>query len=216
MVDMLSSLLLLKMVLSGFVIVWFRLEARLGFFCLERWCGWTRSRSSTVYAANYVAQLMTWLELSVFLGFSIPLLLPLLAMAVYASTCELEILAFQPTVVFEGVDEVRMGPMPFVLFGGLLMNGMLTFVFLDSWLHGGTLVLGVACICSTGCVWVYTATRYFDVKNFVDVWQHYLLCYWCPCASQQRLKVAQLRRRTSEVEMAFQEENEGGFEYQAL
>ena len=216
MVDMLSSLLLLKMVFSGFVIVWFRLEARLGFICLERWCGWTRSRSSTVYAANYVAQLMTWLELSVFLGFSIPLLLPLLAMAVYASTCELEVLAFQPTVVFKGVDEIRMGPTPFVLFGGLLMNGMLAFVFLDSWLHGGTLVLGVACICSIGCVWVYTATRYFDVKNFVNVWQHYLLCYCCPCASQQRLEVAQLRQRTSEVEMAFQEENEGGFEYQAL
>ena len=74
-------------------------------------------------------------------------------------------------------------------------------------------MLGVACICSIGCVGVYIATH---IKNFVDVWQHYLLCYCCPCTSQQRLAVIRQRQRKSEVEISELEENEGGYEYQAL
>ena len=188
---MLSSLLLLKMVISGFFLVWLRLEITVQRSVLQQASGyrwWSCCRRSghhhdddddddesdethrtraetaavhtTVHVADYLAQLMTWIELSVFLGYAIPLLLPLLALAVYASKCALETLAVQPGVVIEGADApLQVGPLAYVVFGGLLMNGMMAFVFAESRLRGGMMVLLMACACSCAMVAVYVAKR---------------------------------------------------------
>ena len=120
----------------------------------------TAAVHTTVHVADYLAQLMTWIELSVFLGYAIPLLLPLLALAIYASKYALETLAVQPGVVIEGADApLQVGPLAYVVFGGLLMNGMMAFVFAESRLRGGTMVLLMACACSCAMVAVYVAKR---------------------------------------------------------
>jgi len=198
MVDMLSTLLLLKMVISGFFLVWLRLEITMH-----------RSLVRTVHAADYVAQLMTWIELSVLLGYAIPLLLPLLALAVYASKFELEALAVQPGVVIEGTDApVQVGPVAYVLCGGLLMNGMMAFVFAESRLRGGTMVLLVACVCSCAMVGVYLAKRCG-------------YAYACGATGREgtaarRDSYVQMLHQGEELEVNGEGEVDDGFEYHAM
>ena len=111
--------------------------------------------SRTIQAAEGVAQIMSWIELAFFLGFSIPLLLPLLTLAIYASKLELQTMVCRRDISIEGDDDTEVKPLLYVLFSGLLMNGMAVFVFWNAGLHGSTVMMIIAGTCSCICFFIY-------------------------------------------------------------
>ena len=171
MVSMLSSLLLLKMVIAGFLLVWLRIE----------WVMWDAgdvhqhhreccrpcrllsekfaSLLPKLHVGERVAQLLTWAELAAMLGTSIPLLLPLVAMAVYVSKLEVATMAYRHGVQLEGFEDAKVGPVVYLVFGGVMSNLAVYFVFANSRLHGQTLVLIMCCVCSFACVFAYLVNQ---------------------------------------------------------
>lgn len=102
-------------------------------------------------AGEVIAQLMTWGELAALLGFAIPLLLPLLALAVYADKLKLEIIA-QNGCTFEGINDLGVGPALYVFIAALLANTTMAAIFSDGSLHGKELRGLVSGVCSAACV----------------------------------------------------------------
>ena len=117
------------------------------------------SLPTRLHAGERVAQLLTWAELAAMLGTSIPLLVPLVAMAVYASKLEVATMAYRLGVQLEGFEDAKVGPVVYLVFGGVMSNLAVYFVFANSRLHGQTLVLVMCCVCSLTCGFAYLAKR---------------------------------------------------------
>jgi len=168
MVTMLMPLLLTKVAISAFVLSW-----------VWSWLSWARSAwicrkdtpnaehqpatTVTVHAGEVVAQLMTWCELAALLGFAIPLLVPLLALAVFANKLRLEIAAHSSDdrggLTFDGLDELRVGPAAYVLAATILTNAAIAGLFWNSELRGSLVVGIVGAVCTLACACVFFQRR---------------------------------------------------------
>ena len=68
-------------------------------------------------------------------------------------------MAYRLGVQLEGFEDAKVGPVVYLVFGGVMSNLAVYFVFANSRLRGQTLVLIVCCVCSFACVFAYLVKR---------------------------------------------------------
>ena len=194
MVTMLMPLLLTKVAISAFVLSW-----------AKSWAMWACSRirrrkdtraeerqASAVHAGEILAQLMTWCELGALLGFAVPLLVPLLALAVFANKLLLEIAVRSSTsrtgFTLNGLDELRVGPSAYVLAATMMTNAFTAGLFWNSNLQGAALVSIVSVVCTLTSAYAFFLRRRRRGGFGIVQW-------WRTCGGKVR------NRYGSEVEM---------------